>query len=118
MPDGQAGQQLTFKALQTYDDGEVVRWIGPEDADEPAPIVTLTAAASGGGHGAPGTDPDTAVSSDDGASGAQEPAQAPAENTSATVEADGGSDGLAIAALAVAVVALAAAGASYLRRTR
>ena len=34
---------LTFKAVQTYSNGEVVRWIGPEDADEPAPKVTLTA---------------------------------------------------------------------------
>jgi uncharacterized protein YcnI len=115
MPKGEAGDKLTFKALQTYDDGDVVRWIGPEDADEPAPIVTLTGASSGGGHGAPGSDPDTSVSSD-GAAGAQEPATAPAENASATVEAESGSDGLAIAALAVAVVALAAAGASLLRR--
>ena len=116
MPDGQAGQQLTFKALQTYDDGEVVRWIGPEDADEPAPIVTLTAAASGGGHGAPGTSGDTSVSS----SGAQEPAENEAlvTRTGGAPTDDGGSDGLAIAALAVAVVALAAAGASFLRRAR
>ncbi len=35
---------LTFKALQTYSNGEVVRWIGPPDADEPAPQVKLTAA--------------------------------------------------------------------------
>jgi uncharacterized protein YcnI len=118
MPKGDAGDKLTFKALQTYEDGDVVRWIGPEDADEPAPIVTLTGAASGGGHGAPGAGPDTSVSSDD-ATGAQEPASAPAENTSATVESDGGSDGLAIAALALAAVALVAAGASFFtRRTR
>jgi uncharacterized protein len=45
MPKGQAGSKLTFKALQTYQGGEVVRWIGPEDGDEPAPIVTLAAAA-------------------------------------------------------------------------
>jgi uncharacterized protein YcnI len=114
MPAGEAGDKLTFKALQTYDDGDVVRWIGPEDADEPAPVVTLTAAASGGGHGAPGSSGDTSVSSDDGAAGAAEPA----ENASATVEADEGSDGLAIAALALAAIALVAAGASFLRRTR
>ena len=41
MPEGKPGDKLTFKALQTYDDGEIVRWIGPEDADEPAPTVTL-----------------------------------------------------------------------------
>ena len=105
MPKGEGGDKLTFKALQTYDDGDVVRWIGPEDADEPAPIVTLTDPATGGGHGAPGsTGGDTSVSS----TGAQEPAGA--ENASATTETagDDGGDGLAIAALAVAVLALIA----------
>jgi uncharacterized protein YcnI len=43
IPDGKPGAKLTFKALQTYQGGEIVRWIGPEDADEPAPTVTLTA---------------------------------------------------------------------------
>ena len=43
-----AGASLTFKALQTYDNGDVVRWIGAPDSDEPAPQVKLTAAASGG----------------------------------------------------------------------
>jgi uncharacterized protein YcnI len=42
---------LTFKTLQTYDDGEVVRWIGPPDAEEPAPQVTVTAAAGQGAQG-------------------------------------------------------------------
>ncbi|HEX5617457.1 MAG TPA: YcnI family protein [Solirubrobacteraceae bacterium] len=79
MPDGKAGDKLTFKALQTYDDGDVVRWIGPEDADEPAPTVTLTAAP------------------------------APAQNASAPVSDDEGSDGLAIAALIVGAIALLAA---------
>jgi uncharacterized protein YcnI len=41
--DAAAGETLTFPALQTYDSGEVVRWIGPPDADEPAAEVTLTA---------------------------------------------------------------------------
>ena len=52
VPDGKAGDKLTFKALQTYEGGEVVRWIGAEDADEPAPVVTLTAAEGehGGAH--------------------------------------------------------------------
>lgn len=118
MPKGEAGDKLTFKALQTYEDGDVVRWIGPEDADEPAPIVTLTAAGSGGGHGAPGSSGDTATSSDPstGAAGAQEPASSgdetvTAETASATVEDD--SDGLAIAALAVAVLALIAGIAAF-----
>jgi uncharacterized protein YcnI len=33
--------ELEFPALQTYEGGEVVRWIGPADADEPAAIVNV-----------------------------------------------------------------------------
>jgi uncharacterized protein YcnI len=39
------GAKLTFPAVQTYSNGEVVHWIGAPDADEPAPQVTLEAAA-------------------------------------------------------------------------
>ncbi len=42
--DAAEGDVLTFLALQAYDDGEVVRWIGDPDSEEPAPQVTLTAA--------------------------------------------------------------------------
>jgi uncharacterized protein YcnI len=42
---GKAGDKLTFKALQTYSNGEVVRWIGAPGADTPAPQVTVVAAA-------------------------------------------------------------------------
>jgi uncharacterized protein len=42
------GTTLTFKALQTYSDGKVVRWIGPESADTPAPTVKVTPADSAG----------------------------------------------------------------------
>ena len=38
------GAVLVFPAIQTYSDGDVVRWIGAADADDPAPRVTLTAA--------------------------------------------------------------------------
>lgn len=41
VPDRKPGTLLTFKALQTYSNGEVVRWIGNSSADEPAPQVTL-----------------------------------------------------------------------------
>src|SRR4051794_37135251 len=44
---GKAGQTLTFKALQPYSNGAVVRWIGAPGADEPAPQLKLTAAAGG-----------------------------------------------------------------------
>ena len=98
MPDGKAGDKLTFKALQTYDDGQIVRWIGPEDADEPAPIVTLVAGSAGGGHGAP--------AATSGQAGGQ--AAAPA-STPAASDDDGGSDTLAIVALVVGELALIAA---------
>ncbi|MYX46009.1 DUF1775 domain-containing protein, partial [Streptomyces sp. SID89] len=44
--------QLVFKALQTYSNKEVVRWIevqqkGQEEPDNPAPTLQLTAAADG-----------------------------------------------------------------------
>jgi periplasmic copper chaperone A len=45
---GKAGDKLTFKALQTYSNGEVVRWIGAAGSDAPAPQVTVTAAAKAG----------------------------------------------------------------------
>ncbi|MEW2525290.1 YcnI family protein [Streptomyces sp. NPDC047071] len=47
--------ELVFKALQTYDNKEVVRWIEPQKGDEepeyPAPTLALTA-ASDDHHGA------------------------------------------------------------------
>jgi uncharacterized protein YcnI len=55
VPD-KAGQTLWFPALQTYSNGEVVRWITEdESADEPAPHIDVTAAAAEGGHGATAT---------------------------------------------------------------
>ncbi|MGH3865503.1 MAG: YcnI family protein [Pseudonocardiaceae bacterium] len=43
--------ELVFKALQTYDNGEVVRWIdtappGAPEPDRPAPVLMLTPASS------------------------------------------------------------------------
>jgi uncharacterized protein len=48
--------ELVFKALQTYSNGEVVRWIelqeeGQEEPDSPAPVLALSAAEDGHGHG-------------------------------------------------------------------
>jgi hypothetical protein len=43
--------QLVFKALQTYDNGEVVRWIdtpapGAAEPEHPAPVLKLTPAST------------------------------------------------------------------------
>jgi hypothetical protein len=47
VPDQKKGTVLTFKALQTYRGGEVVRWIGKPDSEEPAPQVVLRGANDG-----------------------------------------------------------------------
>src|SRR4029077_14285163 len=44
----QGAGQLTFKTIQTYSNGDVVRWIdvaapGQPEPDHPAPLLTLTA---------------------------------------------------------------------------
>jgi periplasmic copper chaperone A len=85
---------VTFKAIQTYSNGEVARWIGPPDSEEPAPQVKLTAAEPEGG-------------------GAAQPAAAqPADG-----DDDGGSDTLSIIALIVGIAGLAAGlAALFLRR--
>ena len=92
---GKAGDTLTFKALQTYGNGSIVRWIGSKDSDTPAPQVQVTAAA--GEESAPAA---TAT-----------PAPAPAAKSDS-------SDGLAIAALIIGILALAAGVASLLRGRR
>jgi uncharacterized protein YcnI len=97
VPEGRPGSMLTFKALQTYSNGEVVRWIGPPDSEEPAPQVELTAAEE----------------EEAAAPAAEEPA-APA-----AAEEDDDGNGLAIAALVVAILGLAAGlAALFLRRGR
>ncbi|MDK1346274.1 YcnI family protein [Streptomyces sp. 378] len=55
--------QLVFKALQTYSNKEVVRWIevpqkGQEEPDNPAPVLELSAASEDGHHDAAGDDSD------------------------------------------------------------
>ena len=42
---------LEFPAIQTYDSGEVVRWIGPEDSEEPAALVTTVDLGAAEGQG-------------------------------------------------------------------
>ncbi|MGW7008602.1 YcnI family copper-binding membrane protein [Streptomyces sp. NPDC054933] len=59
--------QLVFKALQTYSDGKVVRWIeeqqpGQPQPDNPAPTLKLTAAAS---DNAPSTAPTASAKASD-----------------------------------------------------
>jgi periplasmic copper chaperone A len=99
VPEGRPGTMLTFKSLQTYSNGEVVRWIGPPDSEEPAPQVELTA--------------------DEEEAASQPAAQQPA--APAASEEDDEGNGLAIAALIVGAAGLVAGLAALLmgrRRTR
>ncbi len=93
---------LTFKALQTYSDNKVVRWIeeaaqGDDEPENPAPVVKLTAGAAGSAHSANSADSaSTSVS------------------TSASAS-DSTARGLGIAGLVVGVLGLAAAAFAVLR---
>jgi uncharacterized protein YcnI len=50
--------EYPWKAFQTYQDGSVVKWTGPPDAEEPASVVTVVSVGSGGhGSGSGGTSP-------------------------------------------------------------
>ena len=89
VPEEQPGTELAFPAVQTYSGGEVVRWIGPPDADEPAPLVTVTEPAA----------EDEAAAT---------PAPAPAQNAGAGQEEGGGSDTLSIIALIAGLAGLVA----------
>ncbi|KOV61999.1 YcnI family protein [Streptomyces sp. MMG1121] len=90
--------QLVFKALQTYSDGKVVRWIeeptGGDEPDNPAPVLKLTA-------------------------GDATAAPAPAKSAAGTAQAADSSDstarGLGIAGLVAGVLGLAAAGFAIVR---
>ncbi|HEU4422704.1 MAG TPA: YcnI family protein [Pilimelia sp.] len=99
--------RLVFKALQTYSDGTVVRWIeeppadGGEEPESPAPVLRLLPAA-----GAPSASPGTAPAG--GSAGGD----------------DGGSDGsgvalaLSIAGLVAGLAGAALGGLAYARTRR
>lgn len=53
--------ELVFKAVQTYSNKEVVRWIEPqkegeEEPENPAPVLALSAASESGHHGSAATE--------------------------------------------------------------
>ncbi|PZG00157.1 YcnI family copper-binding membrane protein [Micromonospora deserti] len=97
-----AVDRMVFKALQTYSDGTVVRWIeepapGAEEPESPAPVLTLTAASP----------------------------SAPPTGNAAVVEADdddteGGAlaVGLGVAGLVAGAAGLLLGGAAFLRTRR
>ncbi|MCX4590794.1 YcnI family protein [Streptomyces sp. NBC_01549] len=97
--------ELVFKAIQTYDNKEVVRWIEPqqegkEEPENPAPVLTLSAASADGHHGSSATAEDASDTS----------TAAPASSTSAS-----SSDGADTTARVLGVVGIVvgAAGVAY-----
>jgi uncharacterized protein YcnI len=109
---------LVFKALQTYSDGNVVRWIelkapgATADPEHPAPVLTLSspAPADAGGSSAPSASGSAAAS----------PSAAPATTSSSdtTKASDSSAKTLGGAGLGVAVLAALLALAALVRSGR
>ncbi|MEV7865314.1 YcnI family protein [Streptomyces sp. NPDC088124] len=86
--------QLVFKALQTYDNKEVVRWIeepkeGAEEPESPAPVLKLSA-ATGDEHGGAGHDAGAGTDADADADKATAKTAAQQNGTTETASAGGG----------------------------
>jgi uncharacterized protein len=94
--------ELVFKAIQTYSNKEVVRWIevqedGAEEPETPAPVLALSAASEDGHHG----------------STAAEEADDKTENAAATTEAAGDSSDTTARVLGVVGIVVGALGVAY-----
>lgn len=95
--------QLVFKALQTYSDGNVVRWIDEpttdgSEPDSPAPVLKIVPAT------------DTAAAAPSAA------AAAPAAETAD--DSSGSGSGLGLAGLIAGLIALVLAGLAYAKASR
>jgi uncharacterized protein len=92
IPAGDEGRSLAFKTVQTYSNGQVVHWIGPPDADTPAPTINITT-------------PGGMIEDVGGAEAGPAPGQVPTGTVAAKpASSSGASRGLAIAALVVGLV--------------
>lgn len=99
--------QLVFKALQTYSNKEIVRWIevpqkGQEEPDNPAPVLELSAASEDGHH----------ASSGDEASDAKSAEKASAD-TAASDTASSDSTDTTARVLGIVGIVVGAAGVAY-----
>ncbi|MFG2407135.1 YcnI family protein [Streptomyces brevispora] len=99
--------QLVFKAIQTYDNKEVVRWIeeqkdGAEEPESPAPVLKLTAATDGA-HGA-------AAASDDKSDSAD---HAKDEKTTASASTSGSSSDTTARVLGIIGIVIGVAGVAF-----
>ncbi|GAB2442481.1 YcnI family protein [Streptomyces incanus] len=104
--------ELVFKALQTYSNKEVVRWIevpqeGQEEPDFPAPVLALAeASADGHSHGASNDKADDAKSDEN-------TENASAETTAAADSEDAGGTDTTARVLGIIGIVVGAAGVAY-----
>jgi len=106
--------ELVFKAIQTYSNKEVVRWIevpqeGQDEPENPAPVLALSAAEDGhhGSSSSSDKDSDKASDSDDAeAAAAKTEAAEPADSSDTTARVLG-VVGIVVGALGVAYGVLA-----------
>ena len=98
--------ELVFKALQTYSNKEVVRWIevqqdGAEEPDNPAPVLALSAATEGGHHGASAATKESAAAAE------------PAAKTTTTAAEPADSSDTTARVLAVVGIVVGVAGVAF-----
>jgi uncharacterized protein len=105
---GKEGEVLTFKVLQYYDNGEVVRWIGGPSSEEPAPQIDVTAPG--------GVLQDVAGSETAPPSPSTEPSGT--SESKSPSSSDSASKGLGIAALVLGALGLIAGGTALIRSRR
>lgn len=95
--------QLVFKALQTYSNKEVVRWIeepteGGEEPETPAPVLTLTA---------PAADADGAAAADDKGGAAEQTKETATASDDTSSDTDGTARVLGIVGIVVGAAGVA-----------
>ncbi|WP_328872479.1 YcnI family protein [Streptomyces sp. NBC_00287] len=102
--------ELVFKAVQTYDDGEVARWIevqqeGQEEPEKPAPVLTLSEASEDGhSHGSESSEEASEEPSDDASQAAA---------TTTADDADSDSSDTTARVLGVVGIVVGAIGVAY-----
>ncbi|MFJ4469801.1 YcnI family protein [Streptomyces sp. NPDC089424] len=108
--------EMVFKAIQTYSNDEVVRWIevpqeGAEEPENPAPVLNLSAAEDGH-HGSAGPEKESEAPSDDASAAAESTSTSTSTSTSAAAEPADSTDTTA-RVLGIVGIVVGAAGVAY-----
>jgi uncharacterized protein len=114
--------EVVFKAIQTYSNKEVVRWIevpqdGQEEPEHPAPVLALSDAEDdhhgSGGAAKPSDEPSDEPSTDAGQAGAEKSDSAAASNSASAEEASDDSTDTTARVLGIVGIVVGAAGVAY-----